>query len=114
MAAAAKVFSNKSKITVIVLFFLLLSGCVTGEKVSRINLGMSSEQVIDVLGKPDGYKEVNEYIVYRYTNRLISGWSWDRADYSFIFKQNKLVEYGAGEVRERSIGGAQSLFIYQM
>ncbi len=75
---------------------------------------MSKDEVVQVLGKPDGFKQSGDYIIYKYTNRLISGWSWDRADYSFIFKDDRLVEYGAGDVREKNVGGIHSVFVYQM
>ncbi|MCU7830349.1 MAG: hypothetical protein KZQ85_14900 [Candidatus Thiodiazotropha sp. (ex Myrtea sp. 'scaly one' KF741663)] len=93
---------------------LILTGCATGELVQRINPGMSQDEVVKVLGKLDGFKQSGDYTIYKYTNRLISGWSWDRADYSFIFKNDSLVEYGAGEVREKNVGGVHSVFIYQL
>ena len=91
---------------------LCLSACVTGERVSNIDPGMSKEEVLNIMGKPDGFRQVGQYEVYKYANRLLSGWSWDRTDYSFIFKENKLVEYGPGEIRERNVGGLHSVFIY--
>jgi len=102
------------KVFVLLFLSIFLSACVTGEKVARINPGMSQDEVVSVMGKPDGFKQVDEYVVYEYTNRLISGWSWDRADYSFIFKDNRLIEYGAGEVREKDVSGVHSVFIYQI
>ncbi|WP_263081866.1 outer membrane protein assembly factor BamE [Endozoicomonas sp. Mp262] len=96
------------------LLVMLLTGCVTGEKVASINPGMSQNEVVQVLGKPDGFRQSGDYTIYKYTNRLISGWSWDRADYSFVFKDTHLVEYGAGEVRERNVGGIHSVFVYQL
>jgi hypothetical protein len=100
---------------VILTITLMLFGCVTGEKITRVDPEMSQEEVVRVMGKPDGFQKRGEYTIYKYTNRLISGWSWDRTDYSFIFdKDGKLIEYGAGEVRERDVGGMHSVFIYQM
>ena len=102
------------KILIFVLSFALF-GCVTGEKITRLDPGMSQDDVVRTMGKPDGFQKRGEYTIYKYTNRLISGWSWDRTDYSFIFdKDGKLIEYGAGEVRERDVGGIHSVFIYQM
>jgi hypothetical protein len=99
----------------IVLFFaLFLVGCITGENVTRLEPGMSQNQVSKIMGKPDGFKQKDGYTIYTYTNRLISGWSWDRADYSFIFKNGKLIEYGAGEVRQRDVGSMHSVFIDRM
>ena len=50
----------------------------------------------------DGYKQIAGHEVYRYSNRLSSGWSWDRADYNVVFKNEPVVEYGAGQVRPKS------------
>jgi len=44
---------------------------------------------------------------------LISGWSWDRADYFAILKGDKVTEYGSGEVREKNVGGIRTIFIHQ-
>ncbi|MCW9023557.1 MAG: hypothetical protein OQK73_02635 [Gammaproteobacteria bacterium] len=98
----------------ILIFSLFITGCATGELAQSVNPGMSPEEVTQIIGKPDGFKQNGKFTIYKYTNRLISGWSWDRADYSFIFKDNKLVEYGAGEVRERNVGEVHSVFLYQM
>jgi len=95
------------------IFFIFITACATGEKTHAIEPGMSQEQVVSVMGKPDGFRQSDEYTIYQYTNRLISGWSWDRADYSFIFKNNLLVEYGPGEVREKNVGGVHTIFLYQ-
>ena len=95
------------------LLICILAGCVTGEKVSaNIAPGMSSTEIKKVLGKPDGFRQDQDFMVYKYTNRLISGWSWDRADYSFIFRDDRLVEYGAGEVRTKNVGGVHTVFLY--
>lgn len=101
--------------TLILVLIFVLFGCVAGEKITRLDPGMSQDDVVRIMGKPDGFQKRGEYTIYKYTNRLISGWSWDRTDYSFIFdKGGKLIEYGAGEVRERDVGGIHSVFIYQM
>lgn len=102
------------KLFIYALMFMLI-GCVAGEKITSVDPGMTKDEVFDVMGRPDSFQQRGEYTIYKYTNRLISGWSWDRTDYSFIFnKEGKLVEYGSGEVRERNVGGMHSVFIYQM
>jgi hypothetical protein len=83
---------------------LSLFGCVTGEKMSGLHPGMTKAEVLSVLGRPDGYKQIAGHEIYRYSNRLSSGWSWDRADYNVVFKNDRVVEYGAGEVRPGSNG----------
>lgn len=83
---------------------LSLFGCVAGEKMSRLHPGMTKAEVVSVLGRPDGYKRIEGHEIYRYSNRLSSGWSWDRADYNVVLKNDRVVEYGAGEVRPKSNG----------
>jgi hypothetical protein len=87
-----------------VLFFvmsLLLSGCVTGERVrGGVQEGMSKQQVISELGNPDGFQRSGEYKALLYTNRLISGWSWDRTDYTIVLQNGRVVQYGTGQVRQ--------------
>ncbi|GBE14632.1 hypothetical protein BMS3Abin14_00678 [bacterium BMS3Abin14] len=101
----------KAFLFVFMLTFLLMA-CATGEKITRLNPGMSKQKVESVLGKPDGYSApADGYEVYKYTNRLISGWSWDRADFNVIFKDGKVQEYGAGEVRTKQGGVNTILFI---
>jgi hypothetical protein len=75
--------------------------CATGEKIQSIREGMPKDEVIATLGNPDGFQRNGEYEALRYTNRLMSGWSWDRADYNVILRDGRVVEYGAGQVRQR-------------
>lgn len=79
----------------------ILSGCFTGEKVRmHIVEGMPKEDVIRVLGKPDGYKRTEHNEALLYINRFISGWGWDKADYTVILENGKVKEWGAGNVRQ--------------
>lgn len=80
---------------------VVLAGCVTGELMQSVREGMSKDEVIEVLGNPDGFQRSGEYEALRYTNRLISGWSWDRADYNVILRDGRVLEYGPGQVRQR-------------
>ena len=101
------------KIVIIFSAILTLSACVTGELAQELEPGMTQNQVTQILGKPDGFQQRGAYTIHKYTNRLISGWSWDRADWLLIYKDGKLVEYGSGEVREKEIGGVHTIFIHQ-
>ena len=86
-------------ITVVLVGSLLLSSCVTGDVFREIEPGMNKAEVIEILGRPDAYQLNGEYEAMKYANRLMSGWSWDRADYYVILKNDSVVEYGPGEVR---------------
>lgn len=81
---------------------VLLSGCATGENIARLEPGMTRPQVDSVMGRPDGYQQRDGYEILKYSNRLMSGWSWDRSDYVVLMKDGHVVEYGNGVVRERS------------
>jgi len=105
-----------SRIPSYVVFFILLIlifGCATGERITRLSPGMSQTDVVGTLGKPDGFRTEGDYTILKYTNKLISGWSWDRADYFVILKDDKVTEYGSGEVREKNVGGIHTIFIHQ-
>lgn len=90
----------------------LFLGCVTGEKITRISTGMTTGEVRAILGNPNGVRMVEGHEVYIYSNRLISGWSYDRTDFNVIFETGRVVEYGPGEVRP----GAKpnTVFIFPM
>ncbi len=86
--------------SILLTVLIFLTSCTTGEIVRKdIQPGMSKEKLIEVMGNPDGFRLVGDQEVLTYTNRLISGWSWDRADYHFVIKDNKVIAYGTGEVR---------------
>ncbi|VXC89801.1 conserved hypothetical protein [Burkholderia sp. 8Y] len=70
----------------------------------EVNEGMSKGEVISILGKPDGFQRSGEYEALRYTDRLISGWSWNRADYTVVLKNDHVSEYGPGQVRQERPG----------
>ncbi len=80
-----------------VILAIALTACATGELAQHLEEGMSKEQAISILGKPDGFQRSGEFEALKYTNRLISGWSWDRADYSVILRDGR----GSG-VRRRA------------
>lgn len=81
----------------------VLAGCTTGELVrGGLREGMSKADVIALLGNPDGFKRAGDQEALLYTNKLISGWSWDRTDYTVILKNGLVAEYGNGQVRQES------------
>ena len=98
---------------ILCILLIIITGCATGEKVTRLSPGMSQADVVRTLGRPDGFRTEGDYTILKYTNRLISGWSWDRADYFVILKDDQVTEYGSGEVRERNVGGIHTIFIHQ-
>lgn len=89
------------KVTFLTCMLFVLIGCATGEKVrGGIREGMSKEQLIATLGQPDGFKRSGNEEALEYANRPISGWSWDRTDYTVILTDGKVSQYGPGQVRQ--------------
>lgn len=88
---------------VYLLFSIALAGCTSGELTPQIREGMTKQEVVSILGNPDSFQCSGEYEGLRYTQRLISGWSWsfDRTAFSVILKDGRVVEYGAGHIRQR-------------
>ena len=82
---------------------LILTGCVTGEKMTRLRPGMSKAEVEKIVGRPDGFESSGSQEAYKYIKRLRSGWSWDQADYVLLFENDKLVKYGPATIYPREM-----------
>lgn len=95
---------------VFLVLLLVLGGCTTGEKMKWMSAGMNKEEVISLLGKPNGYRKIGKAEHLQYTNKKISGWGHDTADYNVVLEDGIVTGYGAGEVRVKE-GTAQTLFI---
>ena len=78
---------------------LFLCGCSMSYKMVNLEYDDSVSKVISVLGHPDGKKLDGEYETLRYIDKRVRYWSGAKADYYFIFKNGKLVEFGASDVR---------------
>lgn len=89
---------------------VILAGCATGELMSSLRPGMTKEEVTRVLGSPDGFQSRGEYESLKYSHRLVTGWAWDRADYFVILRDNRVIEYGTGEVRVKDMN-SNTLFL---
>jgi len=96
---------------ILMVLSILLTGCVTGQKISQVEPGMNRQQVVSALGKPDGFQSHGNYEALKYSNRLMSGWSWDKSDYYVILKDGLVTATGNGEVRQ---SGPNMLIIVPM
>jgi hypothetical protein len=81
-----------------------LSACATGQRMGEIHEGMTKNDVLATLGNPDGFQRVGEDEALRYSDRLISGWSWNRTDYTVILHEGRVSAYGPGFVRQERTG----------
>jgi hypothetical protein len=84
------------------LFFI---GCSHGEKISSVQAEMSVDELRAKMGSPEGYTKSGKIEVYSYYNELISDLGKNRADYHYIYIDGKLVEYGAGELKQNQETG---------
>jgi hypothetical protein len=86
---------------VVVMVAFLLAGCFAGQQITQIDAGMSREQVIGILGRPDAYRSAGDTEAMTYSNRLMPGWSWgDTADYNVVLTNGRVSAYGPGVVRQ--------------
>ena len=77
-----------------------------GNRFEKLELHMSTQQVEKVLGKPDTEARHGDYLIWSYVKRLISGYGDHRADYYVVFRGDKVMDYGAGNVKVIDKGGA--------
>jgi hypothetical protein len=68
----------------------LFSACTTGEKMSGIEPGMTRQQVVGILGRPDAVRSNGPYEQLGYTHRLITAWSCDRSDFTVVLKDGRV------------------------
>lgn len=74
---------------------------IMGGAFKKLEEGMPKEEVLRLLGKPDGFKRDGSAETLTYANRMMSGWAWDRTDYWVVLTDGKVSGYGTGEVRDR-------------
>ena len=86
----------KNRITAVVLLLAaLLTGCATAEKLNNIRIGMSKDQVIALLGKPDSTSaQANiEYMTYYLSIDSSYGYSREQP-YMIRLVEGKVESYG--------------------
>ena len=86
--------------------FSIVAQAAFGNKFERLELHMSTQQVEQILGKPDTEARHGDYLIWSYLKRLISGYGDHRADYYVVFRADKVMDYGAGHVKVIDKGGA--------
>ncbi|SFW21076.1 hypothetical protein [Nitrosovibrio sp. Nv17] len=100
-------------IVFILLGMLILSSCATGIKTTKLREGLTKDEVIGLVGSPDGYQragESGEYEALHYIDRRTTAWSflagpfYDVLDYSVILKDGRVIEYGPGKAQQRESG----------
>ena len=92
--------------TIALLSIWALSSCVTTGKMSGVREGMTKAQVISIAGNPDGYQRSGDYEALLYIDRrqnwsLFGGSYRDAVDYSVIFHDDYVVEFGPGRTHQR-------------
>jgi len=87
--------------TLTLIFLIFLSGCFGDIVKKDVQSGITKKELTDSLGQYDGYKSSGDFEVLSYVNKTITHWNTrGKADYFFIFKNDALVEWGTGDVRE--------------
>lgn len=78
-----------------------IGACTAGERMGQIQPGQSRDAVIRTLGNPDGVSRSGNVETLTYANRLMSGWSWDRATYQVQLTGGRVSSYGPVDIRSR-------------
>ena len=79
------------KLIVLVLAAFLLAGCGTASKLNSVELGMSQEEVINVVGEPNSTSAAEDLVYLRY-NLWTEGFFWE--DYFVQIKNDRVEAYG--------------------
>ena len=79
------------KLIVLVLAAFLLVGCGSASKLNRVELGMSQEEVINVVGEPNSTSAAEDLVYLRY-NLWTEGFFWE--DYFVQIKDDRVEAYG--------------------
>jgi len=89
---------------VIVCAISLTIGCVmTGADIrSNVKSGMTKEEVISAIGKPDGYRKEGKYEAMQYSGVPAGRGGNTRINYAIILKNGEVVEYGTGKVKQKN------------
>ena len=90
---------------------LAMAGCVTGEKAQGLKIGMDRQAAVKIMGRPGGDRVEDNSGALGWSKKLMSGWSWDRADYSVVLTDGKVTAYGVGTVRQDTTHGLSTLVI---
>ena len=104
---------------VAIILALMLLGCASGTQVMRkIDPGMSSAQVEEIMGRRDGFssaeRDGHKYTLYQYINRYCNANQslWDKCDFFIIFKDDRVIETGVKDVRSAN-PNMQFMYIFK-
>lgn len=79
---------------------ILSTACTTGERIRHFGMrtGMSRDEVVRMLGNPDGDKTADERETLTYAGRRVSGWSNARTNYIVVLQSGRVSEYGTADL----------------
>lgn len=78
----------------------LCAAACGNQQMEQIQPGMNRAQVEAIMGRPVGYIREGNAELLSWPNRLMSGWSWDRADYHAVLTDGRVTAYGTGQIRQ--------------
>jgi hypothetical protein len=84
------------RMIVIAIIAVFLFGCATAHKTNRINVGMSKQEAINIMGKPVNVsaKEGVEYLNYQLAETASDDWNGTYTPYFVRIKDGKVDSFG--------------------
>lgn len=104
------------RMIVIAIIVVFVFGCATAHKINRINVGMSKQEAINIMGKPVSVsaKEGVEYLNYQLTETASDYWDGTYTPYFVRIIDGKVDSYGKelDEYGEKIINLLNNEFMY--
>jgi hypothetical protein len=86
----------KGKSLYVLAALALLVGCATADKMNRLSIGMTKEEVVSVMGAPDttGVQGGREYLVYRLSDTKLESLVGFTEPYIVELREGKVDAFG--------------------
>jgi len=87
--------ANMKRLLLWCLGFLLVAGCIQfSQRLARIDMGMSYDEVIAALGKPDRVKTTSHQVILEYKNKSAESSDPAPQSYWIYLRGGRVTEHG--------------------
>ena len=75
------------------------------KKMTKLDLGMTTEQVTKILGRPTAQQMYKGHLLWIYQGKMMAYWSGGRGDYYVAFMSGEVARYGRLQINTNSWDG---------